>query len=139
MGAVAIILAAGKGTRFGGDKVWSILAGKPVWRWSFETFLSHPGIEAVGIVGAEDRLDQFRQLAPEAAFIVAGGETRTESSRIGVLTAKSDAVLLHDAARPYVSADVIQAVLDAIERTGAGAPGVPISDTVRTVRSDGLE
>jgi 2-C-methyl-D-erythritol 4-phosphate cytidylyltransferase / 2-C-methyl-D-erythritol 2,4-cyclodiphosphate synthase len=135
----AVILAAGKGTRFNGDKVWARLGGKPVWRWSFEAFLSNSRVDSVGIVGAAERLEEFRELAPEAAFVVAGGETRVESSRIAVDNCSGEAVLIHDGARPIVSQDVVDSVLDGIERTGAAAPAQALSDTVRSVRSDGFE
>ena len=78
MRVVAAILAAGKGERFGGDKVLTLLGGKPVWRWSFDTFLAHPLVDAVGIVGSAQNLPEL--VALEAAFVIEGGGNRQESS-----------------------------------------------------------
>lgn len=136
---VAVVLAAGRGERFGGDKISLPLRGKPVWRWSFETFLRHPRVDAVGLVVRPDAVDAFRELAPEAAFVVAGGGTRTESSHRGVQAADpADIVLVHDGARPFLTATVIDAVLDGIEAHGAAAPALPLTDTVKELGDSGV-
>lgn len=131
----AAILAAGKGERFGGDKVLEGLGGKPVWRWSFDTFKAHPAIEVVGIVGSEANLSQFA--AAEADWTIQGGADRQESSRRAVDALDCDIVLLHDAARPFVSIDVIDRVIEAVSRTGAAAPGVAVADTLRLRNEQG--
>jgi len=136
MNVTAVILAAGKGARFGGDKVLARLGGKPVWRWSFEAYLDHPGVASVGIVASSENISAIRALAPEAEFVVEGGETRQQSSRIAALTASSDVVLIHDGARPFVSPLVIDRVIEAVGRSEAAAPAVKASDTLRFV-SDG--
>src|SRR4051812_26179601 len=131
MRVVAAILAAGKGSRFGGDKVMALLGGKRVWRWSYDTFVAHSRIDAVGLVGSVANLDSLRADAADAEFIVTGGENRQESSRIACAIADADIILLHDGARPFVTAEVIDAVLDGALRTGAAAPGAAITDTIR--------
>lgn len=131
MGVTAVILAAGRGERFGSDKVLARLGGKPVWRWSFETLLSHPAVSSVGIVASETNINSIRPLAPEAAFVVTGGATRQESSRIAAEAAAGDILLIHDAARPFVSHGLIDGVLAAINQGSAGAPAVRVSDTIR--------
>lgn len=131
MTVTAIVLAAGRGERFGGDKVTAPLRGKPVWRHSFETFLGHPGIHAVGIVANPDNIDEIRSQAPEAAFVVLGGATRQASARIGVESADSEVVLLHDAARPGVTVEVIDAVLKGVADAGSAAACIPVTDTIR--------
>lgn len=125
MRCFAIILAAGKGERMGFDKVRYPLRGKPVWRYSFETFLSHPRVEGVGIVGEAD--------APEAAFVVPGGRTRSESSRIGLEACPdwADIVLIHDAARPFVTHAVIDGVIECVEHSGPATPGIRTADTIK--------
>lgn len=71
-------------------------------------------------------------IAAEGVPVVAGGKSRAESSRFGVAQAvHEDVVLIHDAARPFVSPDVIDRVLDGIERTGAAAPCLAVTDTIR--------
>lgn len=127
----AVILAAGSGTRFGGDKLLARLGGKPVWRWSFDTFLAHPRVASVGIVCSAENIEAIRALAPEAEFVVVGGETRQISSRIAAENASSDIVLIQDAARPFVSPEVIDRVIDATLRAHAAAPAVKITDTLR--------
>ena len=119
MGVTAVILAAGRGERFGSDKVLARLGGKPVWRWSFETLLSHPAVSSVGIVASETNINSIRPLAPEAAFVVTGGATRQESSRIAAEAAAGDILLIHDAARPFVSHGLIDGVLAAINQGSA--------------------
>ena len=70
--------------------------------------------------------------------IVSGGATRAESAKNGVLAASGELVAVHDAARPFVSEAVIEAVLEAAARCGAAAPAVPVKDTIkRAVRGDG--
>lgn len=148
MKVAAVILAAGSGTRFGGDKARASLAGKPLWRWSFDALSRHPRVDAVGLVVPEAATEEYRKEAPDAAFVVAGGADRTSSARIGLSQTPSDCdvVLVHDAARPFPSEAVIDRVIDAALRSGAAAPGLPVTDTVkrvqagtvRTVDRDGL-
>jgi 2-C-methyl-D-erythritol 4-phosphate cytidylyltransferase / 2-C-methyl-D-erythritol 2,4-cyclodiphosphate synthase len=135
----AILLAAGSGQRFGADKVLAPLCGKPIWRWSFDAFLSHPEVDGVGIVCSESNRPEIEAMAPEAAFVCVGGDTRQESARLGLgrLPADGEMVLVHDGARPFVTQSIVSRVLDAARRTGAAAPGVPVVDTVRQLGPEG--
>lgn len=133
MRVVAVLLAAGSGTRFGGDKTRVALAGRPLWRHAYDRLLRHPRVDGVGIVTSAQNLEDFQPLAPEAEFVVAGGATRQASSRIGVEAAQGDVILIHDAARPHVSEAVIDRVLDGIGRTGAAAAAIPVTDTIRRI------
>ncbi len=133
MKAFAVILAAGRGERFGSDKVLEQLGGKPVWKWSYDLFRSMPEITGVGIVCSRDNLSYFSEQAVDAAFVVCGGESRQDSSRIGVENSPADSefVLIHDAARPLVNRQVVLRVLEGIDSLGAAAAAIPSSDTLR--------
>ena len=133
MKTCAVILAAGSSQRFGSDKLWLDLDGNPLWTHSFRTFLDHPRIDGVGIVCPGAAVDRFRHLAPEALFVVAGGVDRRESSRLacGSVPSSYDAVLIHDAARPFVSGDLISRVIDGVLESGAAYPAVPVTDTIK--------
>ncbi len=128
-----MILAAGKGTRFGGDKVGARLGGKPVWRWSFDTFLAHKQVDHVTIVCPFGEVHEWVGRAEGAYSIVEGGDTRQKSAYKGVrsLEGDCDIVLLHDAARPFVTPELIDRVIQATHEVGGAAPGVPVTDTLR--------
>ncbi|MCA1946654.1 MAG: 2-C-methyl-D-erythritol 4-phosphate cytidylyltransferase [Armatimonadetes bacterium] len=140
MKVAAVVLAAGSGTRFGGDKARAALAGRPLWRWSFDALRAHPRVDLVGLVVPGPAVAEYREEAPEAAFVVAGGQDRTASVRIGLANTPDDCdvVLLHDAARPFPSEATIDRVIDAALRSGAAAPGLPVTDTVKRVAEDGV-
>jgi 2-C-methyl-D-erythritol 4-phosphate cytidylyltransferase / 2-C-methyl-D-erythritol 2,4-cyclodiphosphate synthase len=129
----AIILAAGRGERMGFDKIQLPLRGKPVWRYSFDTFRTHPHVEGVGLVGDLD--------CPEADFVVPGGKSRTESSANGLAAVPdwAEVVLIHDAARPFVSSNVIERVIHGVMQYGAATPGIPSADTIKRVWPGGIE
>lgn len=137
MRVIAAILAGGRGERFGGDKTSAMLGGKPVWKWSFDAYASHPLVDGVGLVGSASNLPNLS--SAQALFTIEGGETRQDSSRLAVNAAEGDIVLLHDAARPFVSQQVIADVIAAVQRTGAAAPGIPVSDTLRIRQGDSYE
>jgi 2-C-methyl-D-erythritol 4-phosphate cytidylyltransferase / 2-C-methyl-D-erythritol 2,4-cyclodiphosphate synthase len=137
MRVTAAILAAGRGERFGGDKISAYLGGKPLWRWSFETFLNHPEVESVGLVGSPENIEDLRHR--DASFTVLGGETRQESSRIAVSASTAEIVLIHDAARPFVCSELISRVIRAIRVHGAAAPAIPVTDTLRMQVEGGYE
>ncbi|MEQ1936466.1 MAG: 2-C-methyl-D-erythritol 4-phosphate cytidylyltransferase, partial [Fimbriimonadaceae bacterium] len=113
----------------GFDKVNTVVRGKPLWRYSFDTFLSHPEVEGVGIVS--NTISDF----PEATFLVPGGSTRTESSRAGFAAAPAwaEIILVHDAARPLVTHQVISNVIRGVERSGAAGPAIPVVDTIKQI------
>lgn len=135
----AAILCAGRGERFGADKVLETLGTKPVWKWSFDTFRSMPEIESVGLVCSPANFERIKAQAPEAAFVIEGGANRQESSRRAVETCEADAVLIHDGARPFVTPDIISRVIQAIQREGAAAAACPCVDTLRRRTENGLE
>lgn len=126
---VAIVVAAGRSERFGRDKLRLPLGGRPVWRWSVDALLRHPRVDAVGVVGGADLG------LPELAFQVEGGATRQESVVAGLRAASSidpgALALIHDGARPFVSASLIDRVLEGAFEHGAAAPVVPLFDTIR--------
>lgn len=138
MRTFAVLLAAGRGERFGSDKLATNLCGKPLWRWSFDTLISHPEIEGVGVVRHPGEVEATLEQAMGAAFVVAGGRDRQTSSRIGCEAVPdwADAIIVHDAARSLIPADVIGRVVAGIEAHGAAAASIPCVDTLRTVAGE---
>lgn len=129
MRVVAAILAAGRGERFGADKTSVALGGRPVWDWSYQTYRTHPQVEEVFIVTAQDRLDRFGGVP-----VVPGGATRQQSAQAALEAAgDADVLLLHDAARPFVSHELIGRTVEAIAEHGAAAVGLPVTDTIKRV------
>ncbi|MDB5422155.1 MAG: 2C-methyl-D-erythritol 2,4-cyclodiphosphate synthase [Brevundimonas sp.] len=130
----AIVVAAGSGSRAGGNKQWRTLGGKPVLRWSVEALLD-AGAQVV-VVTAPGARDQATQaLAGLTGWrTVEGGETRADSVRNGLsaLTGGPDqVVMIHDAARPMLSRVVIDRLLSALETADGALPALPVADTLK--------
>lgn len=136
---VAVILAAGSGTRFGSDKTRAQIGAQPVWWHSFRTYSEHPSVDRVLIVAGDENYEEIRRFAPTVA-VVRGGPTRQASARIALdaVSVDSEIILFHDAARPFISGDLIQSVLDAVKRCGAAAPALAVTDTVRQLDESGV-
>lgn len=141
----AVVPAAGHGTRFGSaeNKIWASIGGRTLLEWTLTALQSHPRIDGIVLVGAQDELERLRESA--AAFekvfaVVAGGATRQESVGRGLaaLPEACEIVLVHDAARPGVSQALISRVLEAAERHGAAIPGLPVGDTLKRVTEEGV-
>ena len=136
-----MLVAAGKGERLGGDrpKAFAPLAGRPLLAESLERLEASERIDAIVIVAPPEWEEPAILLAEEVGAgkvvaCVAGGSTRAESVRIGVGEVPEDAaaILVHDAARPLVTDQVIARVLAPLGEGFDGAvPGLPISDTVK--------
>ncbi|MBU6374119.1 MAG: bifunctional 2-C-methyl-D-erythritol 4-phosphate cytidylyltransferase/2-C-methyl-D-erythritol 2,4-cyclodiphosphate synthase [Alphaproteobacteria bacterium] len=143
MPIAALVVAAGKGERAGGavPKQFADLAGRPLLRWSLEAFAAHPAIGPICVVADPAHADLV--LAAAAGIdvsVAAGGATRTASVRAGVAAlapGAPDAVLIHDAARPGLTAGVIDALLAALRDADGAAPGLPVVDALKRTQ-DGL-
>ena len=135
----AVLVAAGSSTRMGFDKLSFDLGGETVLHRSIRAFAQCPQVTEIVLVAGKNREFVAQQAAdcPKPVQIVAGGATRAESAKNGVLAAHGELVAVHDAARPFVSASVITAALEAAARCGAAAPAVPVKDTIKTVAEDG--
>ncbi|HSK94683.1 MAG TPA: 2-C-methyl-D-erythritol 4-phosphate cytidylyltransferase [Candidatus Angelobacter sp.] len=143
----AILVAAGRSSRMGSDKLWADLWGRPTWRWSLDTLLAVPDVERVAVTVPADSVDRFRAELPGGAedrvVVVAGGEGRADSVIAGIwaLTGAGHddetLILVHDAARPAVTTELVQAVIDAA-RDGelAVVPIVPVADSLKRVRAE---
>ena len=135
----AVLVAAGSSTRMGFDKLSFDLGGETVLHRSIRAFAQCPQVTELVLVAGKNRDFVAQQAAdcPKPVQIVAGGATRAESAKNGVLAAHGELVAVHDAARPFVSAAVITAALEAAARCGAAAPAVPVKDTIKTVTEEG--
>lgn len=141
--SIAIIVAAGRGSRAGGDvpKQFRMFLGKPVLAWSAEVFQAHDRIDRLVIVYPEGGDPEALGLNGLADILIEGGSTRS-ASVANALKAVADCppetpVLIHDAARPGLSGEMIDALLDALETADAAAPALVISDAVKDKRPDG--
>jgi len=129
----AIIVAAGSGSRAGGDKQWRAVGGKPLIRWSAESLLSAGANPLVLVLaeGAEERAQQA--LDGLTGWVsVTGGATRADSVQAGLAVLDDDRpVLIHDAARPFLKAHTIHALLDALADAEGALPALPVADSLR--------
>ena len=142
----AIIVAAGRGERMGaagGPKQFRDLCGTSVLARAAQPFLDHLEIAAVQIVIHADDLElYYAAIVPHAKLLapVIGGATRQQSVLAGLAAVPGNAekVLIHDAARPFVTKDLISSVLAAVAPGMGALPGQAIADTVKRVDRDML-
>jgi 2-C-methyl-D-erythritol 4-phosphate cytidylyltransferase/2-C-methyl-D-erythritol 2,4-cyclodiphosphate synthase len=150
MDFAAILVAAGSGVRAGpgAPKQWRDLGGKPVLRWSAQALLAAGAKALVVVVQQADRALAEAALAGLERWRLAdGGRTRTASVRNGLsaLPVGPRAILIHDAARPFVEPRHVQALLAALEEADGAVPLLPVADTLKrgadelhTVSREGL-
>ncbi|HXF10773.1 MAG TPA: 2-C-methyl-D-erythritol 4-phosphate cytidylyltransferase, partial [Desulfuromonadaceae bacterium] len=134
----AILVAAGKGTRMGKDKLFLELAGRPVIAHTWQRFNDAQCISEIVIVVAEGRQKEFDAVAKKYKFqkpfrIVAGGAERQDSVWNGLeaLSPKTDIVAIQDAARPCTTEELIAATIAAARETGASVAAQPVTDTIK--------
>lgn len=134
----AVVVAAGTGSRAGGEKPkqYQMIGGRPVVWWALKSFCDHPAIAHIQPVIGAGQDDLFAGastgLAVEPA--VTGGETRQESCRRGLAALIRHGithVLIHDAARPFVSADLISRVIAGLQKHQSAIPGLAVADTIK--------
>lgn len=140
MDTYALIVAAGRGTRFGGQmpKQYLPLAGGAVLRHAVLAFANHPRITGVQVVIRSEDGGEFNRALQGLAVLppVPGGAERQDSVRLGLeaLTAnRPDRVLVHDGARPFPGDGLIDRVIDGLDREAAVIPALPIGDTLKRV------
>jgi 2-C-methyl-D-erythritol 4-phosphate cytidylyltransferase/2-C-methyl-D-erythritol 2,4-cyclodiphosphate synthase len=135
---VALVVAAGRGRRLGGDipKQYLDLAGRPVLRHTLAALATNPQIGAVRTVIHPDDRDLYEAAAQGLAILepVAGGETRQDSVRLGLESlaeSNPDLVLIHDAARPFIDPGIIGRVVAALADKPGAIPAIPVADTLK--------
>ncbi|HEY4470956.1 MAG TPA: bifunctional 2-C-methyl-D-erythritol 4-phosphate cytidylyltransferase/2-C-methyl-D-erythritol 2,4-cyclodiphosphate synthase [Stellaceae bacterium] len=136
----ALIVAAGRGTRFGGDlpKQYLPLGGATVLRHAVNAFAAHPRVDGVLVaIRPEDRALFDRAVTGLSVLPpVPGGVERQDSVRLGLeaLAAhKPERVLIHDGARPFPDAALIGRVIDGLDKAPAAIPALPLGDTIKRV------
>ncbi|WP_201860109.1 bifunctional 2-C-methyl-D-erythritol 4-phosphate cytidylyltransferase/2-C-methyl-D-erythritol 2,4-cyclodiphosphate synthase [Microvirga soli] len=147
MSVAALIVAAGRGSRAGEGtpKQYRDLRGHSVLARTLTGFLSHPGIDRTLVVIHPDDRDLYEAgiaaLTPLPSALlpcVYGGHTRQDSVRNGLealATSSPDIILVHDAARPFVSPKLIDRAITAALRSDAAVPGTPVTDTIKVIGS----
>lgn len=148
MRAVAVVPAAGRGKRFGGqvEKQFRSLAGRPLVAHVLLVLEQCPSIEEIILVVPPERLDRCRDEilstypGAKPTALVAGGERRQDSVLAGVLRSdpRAELILVHDGARPFLTGDLVSRTLEAAARTGAALAAVPLVDTLKEVDPTGL-
>lgn len=145
---VAILMAAGKGTRMGSEvpKQFVAVNGKMLMEYSLQVFQDHPRIDEIVVVLPADYLEVEEVLTylftyyPKVTQVLAGGKERFESSWAAIqwfVERRDDNLLLHDAARPGITSRIIDDLLDTLQHEQAAVTAMPATDTVLRVDADG--
>jgi 2-C-methyl-D-erythritol 4-phosphate cytidylyltransferase/2-C-methyl-D-erythritol 2,4-cyclodiphosphate synthase len=142
MTVTALIMAAGKGERLGGGvpKQYRLLGGKPVLRWAVEALAGHPSVRSTRIVIGEGQAELAAAALAglDLGEPITGGNERADSVRAGIAAIDGDAVLIHDAARPFCPPAVIDRLVASLEYFEGAAPVLAVGDTLARI-GDGLE
>ena len=137
MTTTALIVAAGRGERAGGDvpKQFRLIGGKPMLRWAVESLIRHPAVQSTRIVIAEGQQDSAKQALQglDIGELITGGAERADSVRAGLEAIEADAVLVHDAARPFCPPPVVDRLLASLEFFEGAAPVLPVGDTLARI------
>lgn len=148
-GRVAVVVpAGGLGTRVGRPipKQFLALGGRSILAATVARVATHPAVDLVVVVAPAAHVERARRLLAgiprrAARVVVPGGASRQESVRLGLdaVPAAVDVIAVHDAVRPFVDRELIDAVLEAARRTGAAICALPIAETVKRVRDGYVE
>ncbi len=137
----AVVVAAGSGSRSGGAKQWRALGGQPVIRWSVEALLKSGADDVVVVIPAGVEAEATDALTGLSGWrTVTGGATRADSVKAGLAAlggAGDRTVLVHDAARPFLSAAVIERCVRALDGADGALPALPVADSLRRA-TDGV-
>ncbi len=146
---VAVILAGGKGLRLGGDvpKQMLMLGSKPVISWSVDTFHKVGIIDRIIIVSEKNLISDIKDIFPltdypKISSFIEGGAERSDSSYNALISDSfndDDIFLFHDAARPFVSEEVILKLISQVKRSGACGTYVKSTDTIAIVNNSIVE
>ena len=135
---VAVLVAGGRGARMGKDKLFLRVAGKPVIAHTWGRFDNAKSVDEIIVVVRAGMEKKYHALAKKFEFrkkfqIVVGGAERQDSVWNGLQATPegTEIVLIHDAARPCVSADLIAATIKRAEETGAAVAAHPVTDTIK--------
>ncbi len=142
---IAVILAGGKGLRLGNKKPKQMimLGDKPVISWSVDTFHKIDLIEKIIIVSEKSLIDEIKNLFPAVDYpkiqsFIEGGEERSDSSYNALISSefsKDDIFLFHDAARPFVTEEIIREMINKVKISGACGTYIPSTDTVALINN----
>lgn len=143
---IALIVAAGEGKRVGGDtpKQYRLLNGKPMLRHAVERLSAHPAIDGVRVIIHPDHADYYAAAVDGLTLLppVFGGTERADSVRLGLKAMEGefpDYVLVHDAARPFISHGVIDRLVASLNPKTGVVPSLTVADTVRRYVNDRWE
>lgn len=140
----AVVLAAGSGTRMGGGtkKQYMLLGDKPIVYYPLNVFQESFIDEIVLVVSAGDVDYCRREIVERYGFqkvshIIEGGRERYDSVAAGLRAADCDFVFIHDGARPFPTQEMLDRLLQCVEKEGACVAGMPVKDTVKIAGADG--
>lgn len=130
----ALIVAAGSGTRMGGDvpKQYQLLAGKSVLAHAVDALAGHPRVNTVRIVIGSGQNEVAREALGDrdVGALIIGGAERSDSVRAGLSAIGKGIVLVHDAARPFCPPEVIDRLLNGLARGDGAVPVLSVADTL---------
>ncbi len=143
---VAVIAAAGSGSRMGMDKnkLFLDFSGKPVLLHTLEQFQRAENIDKIIVSTRPELIDEIKSMAQvnnitKLFDVIAGGDTRQQSVSAAVSLCKNaDFIAIHDGARPFADSLLIDRVCKEAYKYGAAAPGVKVKDTVKRIDGDGF-
>jgi 2-C-methyl-D-erythritol 4-phosphate cytidylyltransferase len=136
--AVAIVVAAGAGVRMGAEQPKALMevAGRPMVAWSVAALAASARVAAIVVVappGHEAEIEAALEGVAARVRVTAGGESRAESVRAGLAAApgRPEQVLVHDAARPLLRSELVDAVLDGLDGAEGAVAAAPVADTLK--------
>ncbi|HEX5258137.1 MAG TPA: bifunctional 2-C-methyl-D-erythritol 4-phosphate cytidylyltransferase/2-C-methyl-D-erythritol 2,4-cyclodiphosphate synthase [Sphingomicrobium sp.] len=134
MTVTALIVAAGTGSRMGGEvpKQYRPLGGKPVLRWAVESLIRHPALRTTRVVVGRGQQGTASAAVSglDVGALIEGGVERADSVRAGLAAIEGDAVLVHDAARPFCPSAVVDRLIANLEFYDGAAPVLPVDDAL---------
>ena len=136
-----IIVAGGKGSRFGTKKQFMKLGDKSLWQWSADSAaeLKDSGVnEIILVIPKDSDKNEILWNSPLPFKIIHGGDTRSESVLNGLNTASCEYVLIHDAARPFADKNLFLRLMNATDENSGAIPVLPVADALKKIDGENI-